>query len=192
MQPRELLEFLHLIEPLKTNTRHSVTAAGVPESVAAHCWRLATLALLLEGELPQVDINKVIQMCLIHDFGEAVTGDIPSFLKTGDNQLQEQLAVFKLISLLPDPQHERLYRLLDEMDAQVTPEARVWNALDKMEAVLQHNEAPLSSWLPLERELQQTYGAAEAEPFPFLAALRTELLRDTQEKLKAEKDGTTL
>ena len=186
MQPRELLEFLRRIEPLKTNTRHSVTAAGAPESVAAHCWRLATLAMLLENELPWVDINKVIRMCLIHDFGEAVTGDIPSFEKTGDNQLQERLAVYGLISLLPEPQCGQLFRLLDEMDAQVTTEARVWNALDKMEAVIQHNEATISSWLPLEKELQQTYASPEAAEFPYLSALRAEMLYDTKEKLKGE------
>lgn len=184
MQPRELLSFLHRIEPLKTNTRHSVTAAGAQESVAAHCWRLSTLAMLLEDELPHVDMNRVIRMCLIHDFGEAVTGDIPSFEKTSDHQHQEQLAVFQLISELPKPQHDALYSLLDEMDAQITPESRVWNALDKMEAVIQHNEAPLSSWLPLERELQQTYGQTEASDFPYLKSLREELLHDTLQKLK--------
>ena len=187
MEPKTLLEFLRLIEPLKTNTRHSVTAAGAPESVAAHCWRLGMLALLLRDDLPGVDMQRVLELCLVHDLGEAVTGDIPSFEKTGDNQLQEQLAVFRLIDNLPEPQHGRLYRLLDEIDAKLTPEARVFDALDKLEAVIQHNEAPLSSWLPLERELQQTYAQAESAPFPVLAALRAQVLRDTLDKLKADR-----
>ena len=40
-------------------------------------------------------------MCLIHDFGEAITGDIPAFLKTAQNELDEDVAVIKLVSVLP-------------------------------------------------------------------------------------------
>lgn len=190
MEPKTLLEFLHRIEPLKTNTRHSVTAAGAPESVAAHSWRLATLALLLRGELPGVDLDRVVRMCLVHDFGEAVTGDIPSFQKTGGNVRDEARAVARLLAELPAPQRDELSALFAEMDAQETAEARVWNALDRMEAVIQHNEAPLSSWLPLERELQQTYGQREAEAAgPYLAALRAAVRRDTMDKLKEDTDG---
>jgi len=82
MQPRQLIEFLSIIEKLKCNTRHSWTSTGRQESVADHSWRAAVMALLLADEFPGVDINKVVKMCLIHDFGEAITGDIPSFYKT--------------------------------------------------------------------------------------------------------------
>ena len=37
------------------------------------------MAMLCRDEYPDVDIDKVIKMCLIHDFGEAITGDIPAF-----------------------------------------------------------------------------------------------------------------
>lgn len=183
MDTSSVLEFLHRVEPLKSNPRHCVTAAGVPESVAAHCWRLTLLALLLEDEFPQADMNKVLRMCLLHDLGEAVTGDIPTFEKTGDNQLQEQFAVFKLIDGLPEELHQRFYRLLDEIDRGTTQEARIWKALDMMEAVIQHNESPISSWLPLEYDLQQTYGVAEAERFAPLAELREAVRQETLKKI---------
>ena len=82
MTQRVFLDFLHILERLKCNTRHSWTSTGRHETVAAHTWRLAVMALLLRDELPGVDMDKVLRMCLIHDFGEAVTGDIPSFEKT--------------------------------------------------------------------------------------------------------------
>jgi len=59
---------------------------------------------------------------------------------------------------------------------------------DKLEVVVQHNEAPLDTWLPLEYELNQTYGIPETAPFPPLAALREQARLDTLAKL-AEKPG---
>ena len=56
-----------------------------------------------------------------------------------------------------------------------------------MEAVLQHNEAPLSTWIPLEYELNQTYGMEEAKAsIPFLEAVRHLAVTDTKEKLEKE------
>ena len=72
--------------------------------------------------------------------------------------------------------------LFAEMDAMATPEARIYKALDKLEAVLQHNEAPLETWTELEYGLNLVYGEENAAEFPWLRALREELRRDTEEK----------
>ena len=104
MQPRELLDFLHALECLKTNGRHSVTCGGVTETVAAHSWRLSVLAMLVAQEMPDVDADKLLRMCLIHDFGEAITGDIPSFWMTEANEATETDAIGALLSRLPEPQ----------------------------------------------------------------------------------------
>ena len=183
MDAKQFLEFLHRLEKLKCNTRHSWTSTGRHESVAEHSWRLAAMALLLKNELPEVDMDKVLRMCLLHDIGEAVTGDIPSFEKTAENEEAERRAIAGLLAPLPGGLGKELTALFAEMDDLATPEARVYKALDKLEAVVQHNEAPLDTWLPLERELNQTYGVAEAAPFPPLAALREQARRDTLAKL---------
>ena len=98
MEPKEFLAFLARLEKLKCNTRHSWTSSGRHESVAEHSWRLAMLALLLRDALPEVDMDKVLRMCLIHDVGEAVTGDIPSFQKTDANEETERQAIAELLS----------------------------------------------------------------------------------------------
>ena len=188
MEPKEFLAFLARLEKLKCNTRHSWTSSGRHESVAEHSWRLAMLAMLLRDALPEVDMDKVLRMCLIHDVGEAVTGDIPSFQKTDANEETERQAIAELLSPLPDGLRGELTALFAEMDALATPEARVYKALDKLEVVVQHNEAPLDTWLPLEYELNQTYGIPETAPFPPLAALREQARLDTLAKL-AEKPG---
>lgn len=102
MEPKEFLAFLARLEKLKCNTRHSWTSSGRHESVAEHSWRLAMLAMLLKDALPEVDMDKVLRMCLIHDVGEAVTGDIPSFQKTDANEETERQAIAELLSPLPD------------------------------------------------------------------------------------------
>ncbi len=187
MRPRELIDFLSRIEALKTNGRHSVTAGGVTETVAAHSWRLAVMALLIADEFPQMDMDKVMRMCLIHDFGEAVTGDIPAFDKTAANERTEERAVEALLATLPQSQCQRLATLFAEMDAQQTDEARLYKAIDKLEAVIQHNESDIGTWIPLEYELNLTYGEEQAAQFPFLKALREQLRRDTEEKIRVEQ-----
>ena len=182
MKSAEFMDFLHTLENMKCNTRHSWTRTGRHESVAEHSFRLACMALLLEDEFPGLDMAKVIRMCLIHDWGEAVTGDIPSFLKTGADEDAELDAIHGLTAKLPEirPKLDALYA---EMEARETPEARLYKALDRLEAVIQHNEAPLSTWLPLERELNLTYGVDDCAPFPFLAELREQANAETREKL---------
>ena len=184
MTPSEYLQFLSVLEKLKCNTRHSWTSTGRHETVAAHSWRLAVMPLLLRGELENVDMDKVLRMCLIHDFGEAVTGDIPSFDKTASDEETESQAVAAMLAPLPEPLHSELTALFAEMDALETPEARVYKALDKLEAVIQHNEAPLDTWTPLEYDLNLTYGEENTREFPYLASLRAEVRHMTEEKIK--------
>ena len=135
MTGKEFLQFLHVAERLKSVTRHCYTADGTHEAVAGHCWRMTLMAMLLEPELPDIDMQRVIRMCIIHDLGEAVTGDIPSFLKTDADERVEANAIAGLLAMLPEPQRETFRGLFAEMDAMETPEARCYKALDRLEAV---------------------------------------------------------
>ena len=159
MQPAELLKILRVAEKLKCNTRHCVTSTGRPESVAEHSWRLALMAMLLTGEFPELDLNRVIRMCLIHDLGEAFTGDIPTFVKTDADSRREDDLFDRWIQTLPADVRGEWESLLEEMNAQKTGEAKLYKALDRLEAVIQHNESDIDTWLPLEYSLQLTYGA---------------------------------
>ena len=66
MEPRDYLEILHVAERLKDTPRHCTTRLGRTESVAEHSWRVSLMAFLLRGEFPELDMDKVICMCLIH------------------------------------------------------------------------------------------------------------------------------
>lgn len=187
MKQREFIEFLNIIEKLKCNTRHSWTSSGRQESVAEHSWRLAVMAMLCADEYPDLDINKVIKMCLIHDFGEAITGDIPAFLKTEDNEIAENVAVNFLLSILPPSEREELTLLFKEMNALSTPEAKLYKALDNAEALISHNEASISTWLPREFDENLTYGTKNCEFSEWTKALREELKNDSIKKIEEEK-----
>lgn len=184
MKIEDLTHFIGRIEKLKCYTRHSWTSSGRKESVAEHSFMLAVMAYLVKDEFPETDINKVILMCLFHDFGEAVTGDIPAFEKNEKDEKVEADAVVALLADLPEGYREEMEGLFQEMKEQWTPEARLWKALDKMEAVLQHNQASIETWLPLEYELQMNYGEKEVAYSPYLMELKKQLNEDSRKKIE--------
>lgn len=184
MDIKELIHFVGLIEKLKCNTRHSWTTSGRQESVAEHSFMLAVMAYLVKDAFPEADIHKVMVMCLLHDFGEAVTGDIPAFEKTKKDEMIEEDAIGTLLKELPEKQRAEMAALFQEMKEMQTPEAKLCKGLDKMEAVLQHNEASIETWLPLEYELQLNYGEKEVAYSEYLSALKKQLNEDSREKME--------
>ena len=187
MNPGKLIEILNIAENLKNNTRHSWTSKKRHESIAEHSWRLALMAYFIKDEFKNVDINKVILMCILHDIGEAFTGDIPAFEKNESHEIKEESEIQKWISSLPEPYNNELKELFKEMNELQTEESKLCKALDKLETLVQHNEAPISTWLPLEYDLQLTYGEKETQFSPYLKSLREQINNDSINKIKARK-----
>ena len=186
MDPRKLLDALRVAERLKDATRHCYTSSRRHESVAEHSWRMTLMAFFVRDEFPQADMDKVMRMCLIHDLGEAFTGDIPTFLKTAADEGKEDDLLDKWVSALPEPYRSEMTALYVEMAARETIEAKLYKALDGLEAVIQHNDSPLDTWLPLEYELNLTYAEDRVTFSPYLTALRAEIRRITEEKIANE------
>lgn len=187
MTPTQFLDILAVAEKLKCNTRHCYTSTGRHESVAEHSWRVALMAMLLTEDFPGADMNKVIRMCLIHDLGEAFTGDIPTFDKTQADSEKEDALFHSWVATLPDGPRQEFAALLHEMEALETQEAKIYKALDKMEAVIQHNESHISTWLPLEYDLQLTYGTENVKFSPYMQALKAKINEDTRRKIAESK-----
>lgn len=191
MTPEELLEILHRANNLKINTRHNWTIGDRKESVADHSWRIALMAMLIsqEDEFKDTDMNKVIRMCLIHDLGEAFTGDIPVFNKTKNDESKEDALFFEWVNSFPEKQQQEWNALLNEMTALETKEAKTYKALDKLEALIAHDEADISTWLPLEYELQLTYGNENVQFSPYLKQFKEAIDEMTKEKIAKEKEA---
>ena len=187
MNVREYLEILHVAERLKDTPRHCTTTKRRTESVAEHSWRISLMAFLLKHEFEDVDINKVVDMCLIHDLGECFTGDIPTFIKTDSDREVEDSLLNRWVKTLPEKLSGEIANLYKEMDAQETKEAKLYKSLDKLEALIQHNESPIDTWSENEYELNKTYAFDTVSFSEWLTDLRKAILEDTLDKI--EKEG---
>ena len=183
MKARALLDALNVAERLKDTTRHCYTKQGRHESVAEHSWMMTLMAFFMRDEFPEVDMDKVIRMCIIHDLGEAFTGDIPAFDKTGENEKTEEKLLYGWVNSLPQNYATEMLALYEEMAKRETIEAKVYKAIDGLEAVIQHNISDLSTWIPKEYELNKTYADDKVAFSEYLKALREEIRKDTLKKI---------
>ena len=186
MDARTLIDTLAVAGRLKDTTRHCYTPGGRHESVAEHSWRITLMAYWISDEFPEANLEKLLKMCLIHDLGEAFTGDIPSFEKTEVNEEREAELLFKWMKSLPEPFATEMMELYREMEERKTLEARIYKALDNMEALISHNESDIQTWLPLEYDLQMTYGNDKVAFSEYLTELRAMIREDSREKIARE------
>ena len=145
MDARKLLDVLAVAERLKDTTRHCYTSKGRHESVAEHSWMMTLMAFFMRDEFPEADMDKVIRMCVIHDLGEAFTGDIPTFEKTKADEKKEDALLEDWVRSLPGMYGDELTELYMEMNERKTLEAKIYKAIDGMEALVQHNFSDLST-----------------------------------------------
>ena len=185
-----ILAFLKDVERLKSTLRHSWLSSGRRESVAEHSWRLAVMAIVLSDEFPDTDICRVMKMVIIHDFGETYFGDTPSFKKyKGDKHKIEQKSVKKLIKPLSLKVQKELLTIWTEFEAGTTKEAKLALALDKLEVLIQHNEAKLSSWTKVEYSYNLTCSWKNMEFDPFTKAFRAEIDKQIRKKISKSQFG---
>ncbi len=159
-QIKSILKVLTLAERLKFELRHSYTSSGRQESVAEHTWRMALMAVLIEPLLTQkIDTARLLKMIVIHDLVEAEASDISALdvLRNPDIRHQkienEKKAIENLRASLKDTNGQEIYELFYEFESKETYEAKVANALDKLEVQLQHNHADFATWEEIEYDM---------------------------------------
>lgn len=183
MEARQLLDALSIAERLKDTTRHCYTKNGRHESVAEHSWMMTLMAFFIEDEFPDVDMDKVIKMCIIHDLGEAFTGDIPTFEKNESHEKAEEELLDNWVNSLPINMANEMSSLYEEMAKRESKEAKVYKAIDSLEALIQHNISDLSTWIPKEYELNKTYAYDKVAFSDYMKELRDAIKEDTLKKL---------
>lgn len=160
-----ILDVLKLAEKLKFELRHSWLSNGRQESVAEHTWRMSLMAVLIEPLLEQkVDLAHLLKMIIIHDLVEAEAGDVsvldqirnPEIKKI--KQQNEEKAILRIRELLTASNGQEIYDLFYEFEEKKTFEAKVANAIDKLEVQLQHNHADISTWEEIEYDLSFVIG----------------------------------
>lgn len=182
-----ILQFLREAERLKQTWRSGKTSGGHPESTAAHTWRLCLMAILLEQELPALDFARLLKICVVHDLGEAIGGDIPAIQqKPGEPKgAQERRDLETLAAPLPADLRAEVLGLWDEYEAAATPEAQVAKALDKLETLLQHNQG--ANPPDFDYAFNLPYGKKYTDAVPLAARLRAILDEETRRRAERRK-----
>lgn len=182
------LVFLEEAERLKSVLRSSYTTTGRQESTAEHTWRLCLMVMVFERELEGIDVARLLKICVLHDLGEAIHGDIPAVAQGNaakggaDKSTQEREDLLTLMHALDDELRDEFLALWDEYEQASSPEARLAKGFDKLETLLQHSqgENPPDFDYAFNLEYGQRY---TAKP-PLLAGIRAQLDEKTRHRLQ--------
>ena len=183
-----ILAFLREAERLKNVLRTSWTSGGQQESTASHTWRLCLMALVLGEQFPALDQERLLKLCIVHDLGEAIHGDIPAIHQDANapKAHQERQDLLTLVAPLPAVTKQMIIDLWDEYEAAATPEAKVAKALDKLETIMQHNQGanpPDFDYL-----FNIGYGRKFTDAVPLAAVIRTILDEETVQRAVETKN----
>lgn len=177
-----LLDFLRHAERLKDTACSGYTSGGRRESVAEHTWRLCLMALVFHDQFPGVDFARLVKICLVHDLGEALGGDIPAPEQdaAGGKADQERRDLLRLLAPLPARRREEIVGLWDEYEAASTAEARLAKALDKLETILQHTQGKNPP--DFDYRFNLDYGRRHTSGDPTIEAIRQVLDEETERR----------
>jgi putative hydrolase of HD superfamily len=180
----DILSFIRKTEKLKNTLRSAHTSEGRQESVAEHTWRLALMAIVFANCFPGINMERLLKICIIHDLGEALNGDIPApeQAAAGSKDAKEKEDYLALIALLPAASRHEFRELWDEYAAAITPEAKLAKALDKLETIMQHNQGHNPDDFDYGFNLE--YGQEYTNFHPVIEQIRHVLDLETREYIK--------
>jgi len=144
------------------------------------------MALVLRPEFPDVDFEKLLKICIVHDLGEAIGGDIPAPEQTrlgASKSEDERRDLVSLLEPLPDAQKQEIMGLWDEYESAATPEARIAKGLDKLETILQHTQGRNPP--DFDYRFNLGYGRQHTGHHPVLVELRRILDEATEARARA-------
>jgi putative hydrolase of HD superfamily len=145
------------------------------------------MALVLHRAFPEVDLARLLAICIVHDLGEAIGGDVPAPEQAGrfadepaGKAARERTDLLALLAPLPPAQRDEVVALWDEYEAASSSEARLAKGLDKLETILQHTQGDNPPDFDYGFNLE--YGRRYTAEPPLIAALRHLLDRETERR----------
>ncbi|MCR5776113.1 MAG: HD domain-containing protein [Lachnospiraceae bacterium] len=134
---------------------------GRNENDAEHAWHMAIMAYILkEYSNEDIDISKVMLMCLIHDIVEIDAGDTYAYDEEGKKTQKdrESMAKQRLFSMLPDDLKEEFIKIFDEFEESATPESKFAHAMDNLQPLMLNNSNGGRDWREHKVSAEQVYG----------------------------------
>ena len=181
---KKQMEFSLEIDKEKNIFRQtSLSGHGRKENDAEHAWHMAIMAYILrEYANEEVDITKVMLMCLIHDIVEIDAGDTYAYdaegLKT--QKAREDAAKQRIFSMLPDDQKTEFISLFDEFEQAGSAEARFAHSMDNLQPLMLNNSNGGSDWIEHGVRADQVYGRQQG------TRLGSEILYELTDKIIKE------
>lgn len=158
---KKQMAFALEIDKVKNIFRQThLSLCGRNENDAEHSWHMAVMAYLLkEYANEEVDIAKVMLMCLIHDIVEIDAGDTYAYDEEGlkTQKAREDAAKERIFSILPEEQKAEFTALFDEFEAYETAESRFVHAIDNLQPLMLNNSNNGSDWREHEVTAEQVY-----------------------------------
>ena len=181
------LAFLRAAEQLKDTLRSAHTARGRQESTAEHSWRLTLIAMTFADQWPDIDSLKLLKLCVLHDLGEAIHGDIPApeQLPGTSKVAEERVDFLQMVQALPAELKHEFIALWDDYTHAQSTEARIVKALDKIETLLQHIQGDNPP--DFDYVFNLGYGRQATDAVPLTKALREML--DEETRALANRNG---
>ena len=179
-----IISFVQAAEQLKDTLRSGRTAQGRPESTAEHSWRLCLMVMMFERELAGYDLLRLLKLCLVHDLGEAIHGDIPAVEQHNDpdRPARERADLVTLCAPLPADLRNALVELWDDYASARSEEAVLAKGFDKLETMLQHlvgRNAP-----DFDYGFNLGYAVTQTDRHPLLREIRKVVDAQTRERLE--------
>ena len=170
-----VLAFLDETNRLKDTLRSGHTPGGRQESTAEHSWRLCLLVILFGDELEGVDLLRLIKICIVHDLGEAISGDVPAIDQCAGNDraTRERADLVTLCAPLPGDLKAEMLALWDEYAEAKSPEAILAKGFDKIETMLTHSTGKNPD--NFDYAFNLGYGLPATDHHPLLAAIRAQV-----------------
>lgn len=170
----DVFQFLMELDKLKSVERRTrVIGTDRHENSAEHSWHLAVAAMSLAPYCGfQVDVQRVVQMALLHDVVEIDAGDVLVYDLAAREAIkaQEVAAADRIFALLPPAQRDQFRALWDEYEAGETVDARFANMLDRALPIIQNLHNQGQSWKENGIRLEQVVSrnAVIAQQWPTL------------------------
>lgn len=179
-----IIDFLQAAERLKNTLRSGATSQGRAESTAEHSWRLSLMVMMFDRELGDCDRLKLLKLCIVHDLGEAISGDVPAIHQQGDDgrHERERSDLVRLCAPLPEDLRQEIVDLWDEYNAAASPEAILAKGFDKLETMLQHvigRNAP-----DFDYGFNLGYGLKQTDRHPLIKQLRALVDEATMRRMR--------